>query len=215
MGLPPPPPPGPPSVLGCTVLSPTLPQVRRQSRLWLYLPHPRTAGLSRLHRPGLLRAPARDHRSMEQCQVDGGEASPACPSPPASLRATRAKKQGSASGHRRPPALLPGARGVQPGGLSPAGPGSFLPLSSGVVTPSRPFPNPGDHFFLSPPPQVSYTFSDYPPGVRHILFQHGGKDTQFWAGWYGPRVTNSSIVISPKMTRNLAPCTALPETTEG
>ncbi|XP_046939590.1 F-box only protein 6 isoform X2 [Lynx rufus] len=63
--------------------------------------------------------------------------------------------------------------------------------------------------------EVSYTFSDYPPGVRHILFQHGGKDTQFWAGWYGPRVTNSSIVISPKMTRNLAPCTALPETTEG
>uniref|UniRef100_A0A8C9K4P4 F-box protein 6 n=1 Tax=Panthera tigris altaica TaxID=74533 RepID=A0A8C9K4P4_PANTA len=54
--------------------------------------------------------------------------------------------------------------------------------------------------------EVSYTFSDYPPGVRHILFQHGGKDTQFWAGWYGPRVTNSSIVISPKMTRNLAPC---------
>ena len=119
MGLPPPPPPGPPSVLGCTVLSPTLPQVRRQSRLWLYLPHPRTAGLSRLHRPGLLRAPARDHRSMEQCQVDGGEASPACPSPPASLRATRAKKQGSASGHRRPPALLPGARGVQPRGALP------------------------------------------------------------------------------------------------
>ncbi|XP_016073386.1 PREDICTED: F-box only protein 6 [Miniopterus natalensis] len=50
--------------------------------------------------------------------------------------------------------------------------------------------------------EVSYTFSDYPPGVRHVFFQHGGKDTQFWAGWYGPRVTNSSIIISPKMTRN-------------
>lgn len=70
--------------------------------------------------------------------------------------------------------------------------------------------------------EVSYTFSDYPPGVRHILFQHGGKDTQYWAGWYGPRVTNSSIVISPKTTRSQpeegrepAPCTAQPETLGG
>ncbi|XP_013359768.1 PREDICTED: F-box only protein 6 isoform X3 [Chinchilla lanigera] len=55
--------------------------------------------------------------------------------------------------------------------------------------------------------EVSHTFSDYPPGVRHILFQHGGQDTQYWAGWYGPRVTNSSIVISNKMTRKLAPST--------
>ncbi|KAI4536930.1 hypothetical protein MG293_013133 [Ovis ammon polii] len=50
--------------------------------------------------------------------------------------------------------------------------------------------------------EVSHTFSDYPPGVRHIFFQHGGKDTQFWAGWYGPRVTNSSVVISHRVTRN-------------
>lgn len=55
--------------------------------------------------------------------------------------------------------------------------------------------------------EVSHTFSDYPPGVRHIVFQHGGKDTQYWAGWYGPRVTNSSIIISPKMTRNHAAST--------
>uniref|UniRef100_A0A8C6I7B2 Uncharacterized protein n=1 Tax=Mus spicilegus TaxID=10103 RepID=A0A8C6I7B2_MUSSI len=44
--------------------------------------------------------------------------------------------------------------------------------------------------------EISHTFSDYPPGVRHILFQHGGQDTQFWKGWYGPRVTKSSIIIS-------------------
>lgn len=60
--------------------------------------------------------------------------------------------------------------------------------------------------------EVSHTFSDYPPGVRYIIFQHGGKDTQFWAGWYGPRVTNSSIVISPKKTRIRAAPTVLPET---
>ncbi|XP_066231168.1 F-box only protein 6-like [Saccopteryx leptura] len=60
--------------------------------------------------------------------------------------------------------------------------------------------------------EVSHTFSDYPPGVRYILFRHGGKDTQYWAGWYGPRVTNSSIVISPKRTRNTEPSTAQPRT---
>eukprot|EP00071_Canis_lupus_P004747 XP_005618058.1 F-box only protein 6 [Canis lupus familiaris] len=63
--------------------------------------------------------------------------------------------------------------------------------------------------------EVSHTFSDYPPGVRHILFQHGGQDTQFWAGWYGPRVTNSSIVIGPKVTGDPARFPAQPEHTQG
>uniref|UniRef100_A0A2I3H2X9 F-box domain-containing protein n=1 Tax=Nomascus leucogenys TaxID=61853 RepID=A0A2I3H2X9_NOMLE len=46
---------------------------------------------------------------------------------------------------------------------------------------------------------VSHTFSNYPPGVRYIWFQHGGVDTHYWAGWYGPRVTNSSITIGPPL----------------
>ncbi|XP_030393385.1 F-box only protein 44 isoform X1 [Gopherus evgoodei] len=45
--------------------------------------------------------------------------------------------------------------------------------------------------------EISYTFHNYKAGVRHILFEHGGQDTQFWAGWYGCRVTNSSITIEP------------------
>ncbi|XP_074074552.1 F-box only protein 44-like [Macrotis lagotis] len=49
--------------------------------------------------------------------------------------------------------------------------------------------------------EVSHIFSNYPPGVRYIRFQHGGSDTQGWAGWYGPRVTNSSITIGPEITR--------------
>ncbi|KAL1776609.1 F-box only protein 44 isoform X1 [Sigmodon hispidus] len=61
--------------------------------------------------------------------------------------------------------------------------------------------------------EVSHTFSDYPPGVRYILFQHGGQDTQFWKGWYGPRVTNSSIIISHRTAKNPAPARALPEDT--
>ncbi|XP_077303312.1 F-box only protein 6-like [Lithobates pipiens] len=42
---------------------------------------------------------------------------------------------------------------------------------------------------------VTRTFSNYGPGVRYISFQHGGKDAKNWAGWYGPRVTNSSITV--------------------
>ncbi|NXV96021.1 FBX6 protein, partial [Calonectris borealis] len=45
--------------------------------------------------------------------------------------------------------------------------------------------------------EISHTFQNYPAGVRYIWFQHGGQDTQFWAGWYGIRVTNSSITIGP------------------
>ncbi|XP_056398196.1 F-box only protein 6-like isoform X2 [Hyla sarda] len=45
--------------------------------------------------------------------------------------------------------------------------------------------------------QIEYTFRMYGPGVRYIYFEHGGCDTQFWAGWYGIRVTNSSVTIDP------------------
>ncbi|KAM4014707.1 F-box only protein 44 isoform 1-T2 [Anomaloglossus baeobatrachus] len=45
--------------------------------------------------------------------------------------------------------------------------------------------------------QIEHTFSNYAPGVRYIYFQHGGQDRQFWAGWYGIRVTNSSVTIDP------------------
>ncbi|KAM5142171.1 F-box only protein 6-like [Mantella aurantiaca] len=46
--------------------------------------------------------------------------------------------------------------------------------------------------------QTTYRFSDYGPGVRYVHFQHGGMDTQFWAGWYGIRVTNSSVTVEPE-----------------
>ncbi|XP_040286399.1 F-box only protein 44-like [Bufo bufo] len=49
--------------------------------------------------------------------------------------------------------------------------------------------------------QMTHTFSNYGPGVRYVYFQHGGQDTQFWAGWYGVRVTNSSITIEPENLR--------------
>jgi len=44
---------------------------------------------------------------------------------------------------------------------------------------------------------MTYVFKDYGHGVRFIRFTHGGVDTQFWAGHYGIRVTNSSVEICP------------------
>lgn len=45
--------------------------------------------------------------------------------------------------------------------------------------------------------QMRHVFRNYGPGVRFIRFTHGGKDTQFWAGWYGIRVTDSCVELCP------------------
>ncbi|XP_051947193.1 F-box only protein 44-like [Xyrauchen texanus] len=49
--------------------------------------------------------------------------------------------------------------------------------------------------------EMTHVFKDYGPGVRFIRFTHGGMDTQYWAGWYGIRVTNSSVEICPAAER--------------
>ncbi|KAK2885756.1 hypothetical protein Q8A67_016593 [Cirrhinus molitorella] len=49
--------------------------------------------------------------------------------------------------------------------------------------------------------EMTHVFKDYGPGVRFIRFTHGGVDTQYWAGWYGIRVTNSSVEIYPAQER--------------
>ncbi|KPP60663.1 F-box only protein 2-like [Scleropages formosus] len=43
--------------------------------------------------------------------------------------------------------------------------------------------------------KVSHTFEDYGPGLRFISFEHGGQDTKYWNGWFGVRVTGSSVTI--------------------
>lgn len=47
--------------------------------------------------------------------------------------------------------------------------------------------------------QITHVFHHYGRGVRFIRFTHGGKDTQFWAGWYGIRVTDSCVEICPEI----------------
>ncbi|ROL53226.1 F-box only protein 44 [Anabarilius grahami] len=49
--------------------------------------------------------------------------------------------------------------------------------------------------------QMTHVFKDYGRGVRFIRFTHGGVDTQYWAGHYGIRVTNSSVEICPSVQR--------------
>uniref|UniRef100_A0A8C5WGJ1 FBA domain-containing protein n=1 Tax=Leptobrachium leishanense TaxID=445787 RepID=A0A8C5WGJ1_9ANUR len=43
--------------------------------------------------------------------------------------------------------------------------------------------------------QISYIFHNYGEGVRYVFFQHGGQDEMLWGGWYGVRVTNSSLSL--------------------
>ncbi|XP_006871597.1 PREDICTED: F-box only protein 27 [Chrysochloris asiatica] len=62
-----------------------------------------------------------------------------------------------------------------------------------------------DKFYVAPDPieqwnnnacfQVTHVFSNIKTGVRFVFFQHWGQDTQFWAGHYGARVTNSSVIV--------------------
>ncbi|XP_041130478.1 F-box only protein 2-like [Polyodon spathula] len=43
--------------------------------------------------------------------------------------------------------------------------------------------------------QMTHTFEGYGPGVRFVSFEHGGQDTKYWDGWFGVRVTNSSVEV--------------------
>lgn len=42
---------------------------------------------------------------------------------------------------------------------------------------------------------MTHTFLNYGSGLRRILFEHGGRDTKYWQGWFGVRVTASSVTI--------------------
>ncbi|XP_062866203.1 F-box only protein 6-like [Trichomycterus rosablanca] len=42
--------------------------------------------------------------------------------------------------------------------------------------------------------QVTHTVT-VNPGLRYITFEHGGKDNKRWQGWYGVRVTGSSVTV--------------------
>jgi len=43
--------------------------------------------------------------------------------------------------------------------------------------------------------QVTHTFSSLKKNIRYIYVEHGGKDTQFWMGHYGPKMTATSVMV--------------------
>uniref|UniRef100_F1L5W2 F-box only protein 6 n=2 Tax=Ascaris suum TaxID=6253 RepID=F1L5W2_ASCSU len=43
---------------------------------------------------------------------------------------------------------------------------------------------------------VEHTFNDYPVGIRFVVFEHSGKDLQFWAGHYGSKMTKASVIVN-------------------
>ncbi|XP_054318607.1 F-box only protein 27 isoform X2 [Pongo pygmaeus] len=47
---------------------------------------------------------------------------------------------------------------------------------------------------------VTHVFSNIKMGVRFVSFEHRGQDTQFWAGHYGARVTNSSVIVRVRLS---------------
>lgn len=48
--------------------------------------------------------------------------------------------------------------------------------------------------------QVTHVFSNIKMGIRFVSFEHWGQDTQFWAGHYGARVTNSSVIVRVRLS---------------
>ena len=43
--------------------------------------------------------------------------------------------------------------------------------------------------------KVEHKFYNYPPGVRYIKFKDGTKDTKFWAGHYGAKMCQPTVLI--------------------
>lgn len=41
--------------------------------------------------------------------------------------------------------------------------------------------------------KAEHVFKDYNPGVRYIVLEHHGKDTQFWAGHYGSKMSGGYV----------------------
>ncbi|VDN58609.1 unnamed protein product [Dracunculus medinensis] len=43
--------------------------------------------------------------------------------------------------------------------------------------------------------KIEHTFEDYPKGIRYVIFDHWGKDEQFWAGNYGAKMARATVIV--------------------
>ncbi|XP_076635835.1 F-box only protein 44 [Colletes latitarsis] len=50
--------------------------------------------------------------------------------------------------------------------------------------------------------KVSHEFTNYGPGLRKILFYHGGSDRLFWAGHYGSKMAGACVYIKIPTTKH-------------
>ena len=46
-----------------------------------------------------------------------------------------------------------------------------------------------------------HIFSNYGPGLRYIYFEDGGKDREYWAGYYGTRLDAAHVYLIPAVPR--------------
>ncbi|KAI1719990.1 f-box associated region domain-containing protein [Ditylenchus destructor] len=49
--------------------------------------------------------------------------------------------------------------------------------------------------------KVEHEFKDYPAGVRYLFLECRGKDRQFWAGQYGAKMANCSVMVRSEFNR--------------
>ncbi|XP_061452283.1 F-box only protein 27 isoform X2 [Rhineura floridana] len=71
----------------------------------------------------------------------------------------------------------------------------LLAANRTVITDFEAEPDPIPQWSDTKYQKVSHVFRSYGPGVRYIRFSHEGMDTQFWAGHYGARITNSTVLV--------------------
>uniref|UniRef100_A0A915BNK9 FBA domain-containing protein n=1 Tax=Parascaris univalens TaxID=6257 RepID=A0A915BNK9_PARUN len=61
---------------------------------------------------------------------------------------------------------------------------------------------------------VEHTFKNYPVGIRFVVFEHSGKDLQFWAGHYGSKMAKASVVVNCANDRRMKSATVKTSTVE-
>ncbi len=53
--------------------------------------------------------------------------------------------------------------------------------------------------------QLSHEFSGYGPGLRYIYWEDGGKDENWWAGYYGAKLDAASATLTVPASVTIEP----------
>ena len=69
---------------------------------------------------------------------------------------------------------------------------------AGAPTPLHPLATPMVAYVECICVQVSHTFAAVPMDVHYVHVEHGGRDLQFWLGYFGPKFTATSVMVMCK-----------------